>query len=69
MPMMRHLSLAYPGDRRAVATDDAFLFGDDLLAAPVLEEGARERELYVPDGRWVDLWRSVLPKRATGRSP
>jgi alpha-D-xyloside xylohydrolase len=66
MPMMRHLSLAYPGDRRAVATDDAFLFGDDLLAAPVLEEGARERELYVPGGRWVDLWRSVRFKEGDG---
>jgi hypothetical protein len=35
------------------------MFGDWLLAAPVLEPDARERRLYVPGGLWVDLWRSV----------
>jgi alpha-glucosidase (family GH31 glycosyl hydrolase) len=59
LPLMRHLALAYPRDRRALATDDAFLFGPDLLAAPVLEPGARRRRLYLPRGRWVDLWRSA----------
>ncbi|HEX8065897.1 MAG TPA: TIM-barrel domain-containing protein [Thermoleophilaceae bacterium] len=58
-PVMRHLALAYPADGRAAATDDAFLFGPDLLAAPVLEPGATTRSLYLPAGRWVDLWRSV----------
>jgi alpha-glucosidase (family GH31 glycosyl hydrolase) len=59
LPLMRHFSLAYPGDARAVATDDAYLFGPDLLAAPVTTERARERRVYVPGGRWVDLWRSA----------
>ncbi len=35
------------------------MFGDWLLAAPVLEPGATERRLYLPPGRWIDLWRSV----------
>ncbi|HEX8123559.1 MAG TPA: TIM-barrel domain-containing protein [Solirubrobacteraceae bacterium] len=59
MPVMAHLALAYPDDARAAAREDEFLFGPDLLAAPVLEPGATERELYVPRGRWVDLWRSA----------
>ena len=66
LPIMRHLALAYPRDRRAVATDDAFLFGPDLLAAPVLKPGARRRAVYLPRGRWVDLWRSVAYVRRTG---
>ena len=53
-----------PGDRRAVGRDDEFLFGPDLLAAPVLEPGATERALYLPRGRWVDLWRSARLPRA-----
>jgi alpha-glucosidase (family GH31 glycosyl hydrolase) len=59
MPIMRHLALAYPRDRRAVATDDEFLFGPDLLAAPVLHPSRRRRALYLPGGDWVDLWRSA----------
>ena len=59
MPLMRHFSLAYPRDQRAVAADDEFLFGPDLLAAPVLGPGARSRRVYLPSGRWVDLWRSA----------
>jgi alpha-glucosidase (family GH31 glycosyl hydrolase) len=66
MPIMRHLALSYPGDRRAAAQDDEFLFGPDLLAAPVIEPGARERRLYLPRGRWVDLWRSASYREGSG---
>ena len=59
LPIMRHLALAYPGDPRATAQEDSFLFGPDLLAAPVVTEGAVRRELYLPRGRWIDLWRSA----------
>ncbi|HEV3000166.1 MAG TPA: TIM-barrel domain-containing protein [Solirubrobacteraceae bacterium] len=59
MPVMAHLALAYPGDPRAEAREDEFLFGPDLLAAPVLRPGDRVRELYLPPGGWVDLWRAV----------
>jgi alpha-glucosidase (family GH31 glycosyl hydrolase) len=59
MPIMRHLVLAHPDDPVATARDDEFLFGPDLLAAPVLAPGAREREVYLPAGDWVDLWRAA----------
>ena len=42
MPLMRQLSLAYPDDRIAAGREDEFLFGPDLLAAPVLEPGASD---------------------------
>ena len=32
------------------------MIGDDLLVAPVLEEGARSRSVYLPDGSWFDVW-------------
>ena len=66
MPLMRHLVLAYPGDPAAVARDDEFLFGPDLLVAPVLAPGARARELYLPAGAWVDLWRAAAYDSSSG---
>ena len=66
LPIMRHLALAYPGDPSATAVEDAFLFGPDLLAAPVLDPGARERTLYLPHGDWVDLWRSAGYRESDG---
>ena len=66
LPIMRHLALAYPRDRRAVARDDEFLFGPSLLAAPVLEPGATRRRLYLPRGRWIDLWRSARYREGDG---
>ncbi|GAA5186450.1 glycoside hydrolase family 31 protein [Rugosimonospora acidiphila] len=55
MPPMRPLFVDLPDDARAWAVEDQFLFGPDLLIAPVLRPGAREREVYLPAGRtWVD---------------
>jgi hypothetical protein len=63
---MRHLALVAPGDPNAMATEDAFLFGPKLLAAPVLEPGAVERSVYLPRGRWIDLWRSATYREGSG---
>jgi alpha-glucosidase (family GH31 glycosyl hydrolase) len=66
LPPMRHLALAYPADDRAAQADDEFLLGPDLLVAPVLEPGATRRSLYLPKGRWIDLWRSVAYRKGSG---
>ena len=65
-PVMSHLVLAHPGDRRAAAVEDAFMFGPDLLAAPVVHPGARRRTVYLPRGLWVDLWRSARYRGSDG---
>jgi alpha-glucosidase/alpha-D-xyloside xylohydrolase len=56
MPVMHTLWLGAPGDQRALATDDAYLWGDALLVAPVSERGATERSVYLPRGLWYDFW-------------
>jgi alpha-glucosidase (family GH31 glycosyl hydrolase) len=66
MPIMRHLALAYPADERSYMREDEYLFGPDILAAPVIEPGATERELYLPPGRWVDFWRTVSYRERLG---
>jgi alpha-glucosidase (family GH31 glycosyl hydrolase) len=45
-----------PNDEQAWSIWDEYLYGDDYLVAPVLEKGAREREVYLPEGRWIDYW-------------
>jgi hypothetical protein len=59
MPLMRQLMLVYPGDPRAATRDDEYMFGDQLLVAPVIDAGATSRSVYLPRGRWIDFWRSV----------
>jgi len=56
VPALRPLFLEFPGDERTAKTDDEFLFGADLLVAPVLWEGADERDIYLPAGDWYDYW-------------
>jgi alpha-D-xyloside xylohydrolase len=51
------LLLEFPDDQGSWAIDDEFVFGRDLLVAPVLEHGARERRVYLPSGAdWADAW-------------
>ncbi len=59
MPLMRQLMLVYPNDPRATTRDDEYMFGPDLLVAPVIAAGATSRSLYLPPGRWIDFWPSV----------
>ena len=59
MPIMRQLALIFPQDPAAVRREDEYMFGDSLLVAPVMRPGQTERTVYLPKGRWVDLWRSA----------
>ena len=57
IPPMRPLFFDFPRDEACAGIDDEFLFGPDLLVAPVLTEGARGREVYLPVGTsWSDAW-------------
>ncbi|HSU96214.1 MAG TPA: TIM-barrel domain-containing protein, partial [Gemmatimonadaceae bacterium] len=56
MPIMRALWLHHPDDATAVARGDEYLWGHDLLVAPVVEKGATSRRLYLPRGTWFDFW-------------
>src|SRR6185312_7733704 len=56
MPIMRALWLHYPDDSAAVARDDQYLWGRDILVAPVTEKGATTKTVYLPPGDWYDFW-------------
>ncbi len=57
IPPMRPLFFDFAADPNVVEVEDAFLFGPDILVAPIVEYRARAREVYLPaDARWVDAW-------------
>jgi alpha-glucosidase (family GH31 glycosyl hydrolase) len=56
LPLMRALWLHYPADPQARRTGDEYLWGRDLLIAPVYTKGATARDVYLPAGEWYDWW-------------
>lgn len=55
LPMLRALFIEYPDDPGAWGIEDAYLFGSDLLVAPLFEEGVNGRDVYLPGGKkWID---------------
>lgn len=56
MPFMRPLVYEWPEDQMAVNCQDEYLLGEDLLVAPLLEENAVSRKVYLPKGVWYDFF-------------
>jgi alpha-glucosidase/alpha-D-xyloside xylohydrolase len=56
LPLMRAMWLHYPGDERARSLGNQFMWGRDLLVAPVFIKGATSRDVYLPRGEWYDWW-------------
>ncbi|OHE71982.1 MAG: family 31 glucosidase [Treponema sp. GWB1_62_6] len=56
-PPMRPLFYDFPKDGTAWEIEDEYMFGSDLLVAPVMKAGERERRVYLPEGaRWTEVW-------------
>lgn len=56
LPLMRALFLHYPADRATWALQDQYLYGRDLLVAPVVTAGDVGRAVYLPDDLWLNLY-------------
>ncbi len=71
-PPWRPLFFEFPEDPESEAVDDQIMLGRDLLVAPVVERGARHRELWLPPGRWMawhDDAQYVGPRRVRVDAP
>ena len=55
LPMMRPLVLEYQDDPNVYNLDLEYLFGRELLVAPIFNESNR-RTIYLPEGNWIDFW-------------
>jgi alpha-D-xyloside xylohydrolase len=59
-PPMRPLFFDFPDDEACWAVEDQFMFGPELLVAPVLHQGAVSRSVYFPEGaNWIDAWNGM----------
>jgi alpha-glucosidase (family GH31 glycosyl hydrolase) len=56
IPIMRALWMHFPDDPKAVECGDQYLWGRNMLVAPVVEKGATTRRVYLPRGSWYDFW-------------
>ena len=54
MPVMRQLIFAWPDDDNLYDMWDEYLYGPDILVAPVVTSGATSRDVYLPEGKWLD---------------
>lgn len=55
-PVMRPLFYDFPDDERAWENETSYLFGPDMLVAPVMHAGKTTAEVYLPEGEWFDAW-------------
>jgi alpha-glucosidase (family GH31 glycosyl hydrolase) len=60
LPIIRPLCLIDPADPRGWTIGDAYGYGPALWVAPVLDDGAREREVALPRGDWIETWSGSL---------
>ncbi len=53
-PMLRTLFFEFPNDPTSWLIEDEYMFGSNLLVAPLFEDGKDSRKLYLPPGKWID---------------
>ncbi|MFP4362912.1 MAG: alpha-glucosidase [Spirochaetia bacterium] len=56
LPAMRPMFLHYEEDPRCYSLKYQYLYGQDMLVAPIIDEGVSRRSVYLPDDQWVHLW-------------
>lgn len=54
-PLMRPMFFDYPDDEICYTLDDQYMFGEDILFAPIVKQGQTQREVYLPTGEWVNI--------------
>ncbi len=55
-PVMRPLFYDFPEDEKAWEIEDQYMFGPDVMVAPVLYAEQRTRQVYIPEGTWKHLF-------------
>ena len=52
-PIMRPMFFEYPDDEICYTLDSQYMFGDDIIFAPIVERGQTVKTVYIPDGEWI----------------
>lgn len=59
-PLMSPLYYYYSSDTAALTVQDEYMWGPNLLVAPVIEKGVKERTVYLPKGRWLNIFNAQV---------
>jgi len=59
LPMLRALFIEFPNDPGSWLVDDEYLFGSDMLVAPLMHDDETGRDVYLPPGIWIDFQSST----------
>lgn len=54
IPMLRPLVMEYENDKNVINCNDEYLVGSSILVAPITDQGAVTRSVYLPQGIWID---------------
>jgi alpha-D-xyloside xylohydrolase len=52
-PIMRPMFFEYPDDEVCYSLGGQYMFGDDIIFAPITKQGQTVKEVYIPDGEWI----------------
>lgn len=52
-PIMRPMFFDFPDDEICYTLGEQYMFGDDILFAPVVNRGQTEKSVYLPEGEWI----------------
>lgn len=55
IPLMRPMFFDYPQDEICYSLGDQYMFGEDILFAPIVNKGQTDRKVYLPTGKWIDV--------------
>ena len=56
VPIIRAMFLEFPDDKRCWEEEEQYMFGSRYLVAPIMEEGMKARRVYLPGGKWKQLF-------------
>ncbi|WP_288221263.1 glycoside hydrolase family 31 protein [uncultured Clostridium sp.] len=60
-PIIRPLLFNYQDDKKTYEINDELLCGDNILVAPIVEQGSKQRLVYLPKGnKWIDFWTNEI---------
>ena len=52
-PVIRPMFFEYPNDEVCYTLDSQYMFGDDIIFAPIVKQGQTVKTVYIPDGKWI----------------